>query len=1549
MTSSNKLGDFKDSQDNPIIEVAQFLLSGGKLGRPGNILRTNRASAWKEVTTITNIEAFGFRTVVIFDAEPLNPDEPYKILRDVRTMPVLAPTAPLQIFLNIYTATTLGPLPQTKPSQSSYDIPSSFQTAMALASTGSVTTLLISSGTTDLQGNVTAGAVTTLLPPSALNRAGLAGAVDKKEGHLIAGAPVGPFVSILSGGITMNPFTGPFVDAGDALYVSVRDIVLPAQTSTQTVANVAVISWSSDINVLGVPGVVPPYYTGPIDIDLHFTGLLPLERKDSDPYTLIFELNNVYGQTQDDGKLKTTVVVNESASSMYYGPADVAAMKEVDMQRNFRIPNPTGTGGAEHVQSFYLGSYVTYRILDSSTGEFLVCTGGAVSVDIRFPSQQIGAGHTVLIINDYKGPIDIIGTTTWVGVPSVLKVGDFSNDTTMPMPTAYTDIVRSIVYSTFRSSQAIVLHGHQLVEYMDNVADPEWILKQGAKDSTQTAQLGHNPTAKEQLNVDDLNKLERKGMEPAIKSAALAIHDSNTGRYNSGLLSTFLPMALKGATALLPMIGDIFGGVGHGPPAQRPGVINQPNTAFQSAMTDSDRYNAAARYESAANPNSISFLESVLNSIDNPEPVTNESVDEKQPHAVTDVHANKPKFLSAINGNYISASEPSAGSDSNPTDEDDSESANKGDLNTQFVRFSSGHPMSYSNYTFSFRELSLPSTYQTGNYVPEELKLKAFLDFVIDDSRFVATFFDEEGLLVTSLRCPATTKQYEDFGNALHSARIAWPDVVESYHAHLEASPPEEETEEGTHNPKFKCAYPAKDPPPRRAKPSSDSGHARVRSRQHENQPKLNNFRLDFNIRVEMMNDENKDVTYMTLEAAVKNVRTWHKRRGGSLRASTAPMLTPNNSRFLSAEPRAGARKPFQFVPVQFGGSCSSNYRDDVGMTKYKAAASTNYQVKHPGVVRKEVLKSCGYTDQGKVRSTPIDGNIDADDFMEVFNHETKEAENSDAEYASGDDAVFPFEGEEGDMPPDEPPARYRPPPVGRGPLTSLKSRLSKIKDLTVSGVGDTKQNTENYQNDIRSLLRTSIFPNVASTGTGPVTSGQVDKALSIIREPSASKQPAAVASAAFVTVGTGPKSSVVFIPLLTITDRPLARSGWIPELDDDDATYLDPVITEMRNATLILKMDKAFSSGARATVAGVANLIVSSMKSGTKEIRYVNVTQDNVSFAEGDIDGNSFNLAMYMALRGAPLGPTLTGGIDASGLLTPVGEIAKKMSLFQAPDNKFPHNPLIFVCAPGMQHDSFIPADYAAGSILNKILIASNAGRYLPNLIVAQTLMGVLCYYLNGGFKRQHNPTKEQTATADQYFAAQKRTVSIGSQVISMRKLTAALADEQDEELKAEGQAKLIELKGKISDDMKTMLDPKLLLKIKEPSESYKMQERVKGASATATRNLGEVRNDKTGTKYFITKDGKKTKKIGKLPGNIWKTKEGEVKVTDRMSQKLWMDENLKGRALKYYDGKGQFQIVFAPNVVVGTAPKSKRRQNAEDLGDWFDKHVGKNEEKEL
>jgi len=322
----------------------------------------------------------------------------------------------------------------------------------------------------------------------------------------------------------------------------------------------------------------------------------------------------------------------------------------------------------------------------------------------------------------------------------------------------------------------------------------------------------------------------------------------------------------------------------------------------------------------------------------------------------------------------------------------------------------------------------------------------------------------------------------------------------------------------------------------------------------------------------------------------------------------------------------------------------------------------------------------------------------------------------------------------------------------------------------------------------------------------------------------------------------------------------------------------------------------------------------------------YVSVVVADNSLPPGSVTGDSYTLALFCAMLGLPLGPTITGAIGPSGEALPIGKINKKLTAFIDALKDTHVAPLIF------PRSSLSPESYESGP-LRKCDLLINTGDYAASIgcgfMPVRSISGVIAWFTSGGYDAWHrakvSPKEQEYMNRMRNIARVARTnLLLAAKIAKVRDAFKSLkgqdgSKEERSALKAEWTA----LRTLYVDNKERILSPK--------DSGLEKQSGLQMLSKQAKEQTLKVTSDNGSSRwYFKTKQGELTKQL-KYAGSS----------KSKGARKKWMADNLMGKVhnvrIKRKDGSGETVVpIFVPMVVEGPKPRKAKakKTNLKEIG---------------
>lgn len=470
------------------------------------------------------------------------------------------------------------------------------------------------------------------------------------------------------------------------------------------------------------------------------------------------------------------------------------------------------------------------------------------------------------------------------------------------------------------------------------------------------------------------------------------------------------------------------------------------------------------------------------------------------------------------------------------------------------------------------------------------------------------------------------------------------------------------------------------------------------------------------------------------------------------------------------------------------------------------------------------------------------------------------------------------------------------------------------------------------------------FYPNVESTGAGPLSSaGATNRLRNLTKDVI---QPILPSCANFPLVMGDSESKIVHIATLCLSSMPVARGVYGGDTNIQETaealknSYYPPFnIANDEGGKLTVLVDIAFKEQSRQYARDAIKQAFSRYPPQTRETMYVSVVLPGEHVAQGQIEGNSFTLALFATCLGIPCGPTLTGAISKEGPLAPIGEINAKLNVFINND-LLKQSRLAPIIYPRNSLDEEVyetRRGFKDSDMLTNIGSFGKASK--TGVIPIRGLPTLIAFFLGGGYDSwaTRNVSKEEKQVMDRYQLGWKSAVQYYRLVVKIQKLKQQYKSSHGDVKKKLGREILD--KKPLVDELNNKAFTYKLKKAVQQSPNMEPQQSLADAARKAKEAIRKVTTNKDGGKYYFqNKSGAYQKELG--PAGLSKS-----------SKKEWARKNLVGETLSFKirtkENKVVDNIVFIPKIVEGSKTQTSKKKakskaldsiQTGDLSDLFD-----------
>jgi len=320
---------------------------------------------------------------------------------------------------------------------------------------------------------------------------------------------------------------------------------------------------------------------------------------------------------------------------------------------------------------------------------------------------------------------------------------------------------------------------------------------------------------------------------------------------------------------------------------------------------------------------------------------------------------------------------------------------------------------------------------------------------------------------------------------------------------------------------------------------------------------------------------------------------------------------------------------------------------------------------------------------------------------------------------------------------------------------------------------------------------------------------------------------------------------------------------------------------------------------------------------------RFISVVAEGIEIHKGDIEGDSFGLALMAALLGLPAGPAMTGSVDELGRVTRIADINEKLGAIG--DTAF--GPLIFPIS------SYEEAEFKRkNSPLKRAILAANTGNYPVNMELGMypidTVSQMVAFFQGNAFKAwlaRIDPNGTFTESADESFRNINAAITLVNVVRKMNLIRTRLESLPDEgleeaeaekitsKLQAEFKALGMQYDDLVGETQGKRSEKAVQKKVEKAGRQdlskmiAKTKLQMKDLNAAVTTSTNKYYINKTTQKAF-----KKTKSLDKYPADfpIESMRNKPTSASDKTRAWLW--KYAEGEFKSFSDEKGKLLAWF-------------------------------------
>lgn len=1553
------------------LQATQFVLSGGTLGASALTTGSRLPLTKTQYRMIAELSYPG-SVAVVMPADPINSDTAVQVLGEPQSTGALPDVYALDG--PQWTAATMGHLPVEGHEQStSYDLAANFDRTATVTSHARITPTRVGAGQNDIEGLMTTVSLNTLPERNRLTRASLSGLLTDQSEMAVSTVFNRTHHAVMAG-------------ANDLQFIAGQSVNSPGPSRTAT-ANIALgFNWglnSENLALWAGPngGTLPEYYAGPIRVNLrgnvNFASLYS-----SESVTAQFIARVTYGSVGLDGALIARTIQVRGEMDTVSGPT--AGLSFVDVSSSIYVPNPTNVGGESTHVTYLLGVAVVGSAQDEY-GNFQTPTAiNNIVVEVETYNYSVSSDgpHTVMLVDSsYEGPIDIQRTTTGYSLPSAEVARDYNTSMAAPAPAAVNDAIRLAVWALFRQTQGVVFDSDEAFRtYLSYVSDSNRLLNSLSNIASESEGRASALYSASNMPVTDVDKLilNNHGFTPLVSGHELSQlvnrkDYKSSARYKASFFDA-LKRAVRGIVKFsrTPLGKEIGNTVLD--------MVDMKSAGFDNPMLEAAervKYSATSYEEDDENYKAqVGPMTFNAGSFDNFKSITwqeyrvlkaSEAMtrtarraglvnsacgrcyfctnEAKTPIPFCDIYPEKrcfncgeanyamnmPYCRGECNQYYCSVCDKSAAYTCCGYDSDDSgsvleipclERTYDGNVTKPPPNpIKPGTPSSTPEDTSLIAEPTDHRGLSAGGFEviggsatgttlasasgqalsiqpvvgAREITRKEFLELKANEAltrtaRALSCCGYDSDELGSVMEIPCRERPYD--GNVTKPTfNSIKPDTPRP--TPEDTSPIAEPTvHHGLSAGGFEVINPPMRPPGLKGETKETTGEpaqaARTEKERNGKPPPS-------------LAPPKEGQTYLELDDVLERARNARKKR----------------PRYRSSE-KTDKAPVFKFEKTKPGLCPSHDHGTSMkGATFASASAGTNARILTPAE-RNKLAEDVGIGVNKGLRSSSSGDNI-LDSNMFADSESDEQSDESDEDDDQEDDvvAVSPQQPEEKEAKaPEEVPPDY----IIHAPVDAR-----------------TGEPTEEVFKDEMRKVALGYFPSVSSTGAGPFTSNRADKRISSLQQPHFT--PNLAGACKFPLVKTSDNS--VHIALLTTTSMPLARGTHTVPTEVDAHTqqrqsYHPPVPIGKTGWVAHVGQEFNEKSVQNAVFALTAATLRYTADTGGDIFVSASLGKDQ-HIAEGEITGNSYSLATYLAAMGIPIGPVVTGAVGPRGQLLPIGDINYKLSAMISTLGGTANSPLIF------PKNSINEVSYQKG-FLRHAETYSNISLFGKcndiGCVPVTSLPAVIAYYTAGGFRdwSRRYVTAEATRQADRWAIGARTTRSL---IHLMTSLTLAKEkrsnySKKDEEYKKlTTQIKEIKDRARRAQALAFVWDADLHAdkKVKPNTARTAQQKQLASATDRAKREAAKV-SESPGNKFYfeLKTPGKGGAKLTKKRAPAGKR--GAKKKTSA-EKTAWQIKHLKGttHTFQITDGDGNEidHKVFVPTIVQGPPAKSKK-QAAQD-----------------